>query len=434
MILNFNIRARIREVALLKSSRDVFQLFGGHVASQLVGILGVPVLLAIYSPNTFGIYALWLAAVSVISTNVSLRHEVLIIPLEGKQASDGVARLALAMTIIVSLSLLGILLFISDRLMQYYPLLDLVTLTSIPLAGAIYAIRRIFIEIHLRDTNYKIVATTRTLEVFFTIIVQSFFGILNPNLNGLIYGFLLASLISCLVLYTNGVKTTLSTFKFFTLKKSMLENKYIIQKIAPSHLFGSITSNSPIYILAMCGGNEFAGYYALATRIFSISAYISTSISEVYVLKASRAYSVGIDSLKVLYLQVVRISIGIAFVITFLGLVVSPIFIETFFYSNWINAIATIQILAAASFFTISFSSTDKNAIILGKINYIMYWHVFKGIATVLIAIASYAFDWSYYSALIALLALNSGLYILDFLLGVKWIVFDKCRFKPGTE
>lgn len=91
-----------------KFSRNVLTLMTGTVISQAIPIAISPILTRIYTPEDFGLFALFFSVTSILSIIISARYEMTIILPEGDK--DAVNLLALSIVITAGISLITLVL------------------------------------------------------------------------------------------------------------------------------------------------------------------------------------------------------------------------------------------------------------------------------------------------------------------------------------
>lgn len=84
--------------------RNVAVLAGGTAAGQAIVVLASPVLTRLYTPEDFGVLAVYASLLCVLSTVATLRYE-LAIPLP-KRDEDAAALVVLCLVIVLGMSLL----------------------------------------------------------------------------------------------------------------------------------------------------------------------------------------------------------------------------------------------------------------------------------------------------------------------------------------
>ena len=278
---------------------NVLKLSSGIAFGQLITFLVSPLLARIYSPEDFGLLAVYFSIVSIISVVINLRYETaIVLPKEDDEAID----LAFLSGIIAfGLSILLLLtVFIFNR-----PLVNLIGhrefnlyLYLVPLSTFFYGCVQIFNYWLTRSQNFNALAYSNTLKAASMAGVQLGWGsIVYAGAFGLILGQIAGNFFSALYLLVKSV----SQFKNH-LKKGMAANLgrvFVDYKRFPLYsswatLINAVSQNMPALLLAVLFSPVVAGFYAVAARIIMVpAAMIGQSVRQVYFQRASQQFNEG---------------------------------------------------------------------------------------------------------------------------------------------
>lgn len=337
--------------------RSVSVLAGGTALAQGIGVLALPLITRIYTPEDFSILAIFTSIAAIASAAICLRLEIAIpIP---EHDEDAVNLLILALGFCTLLSaLLGIVLWVfqdeaintlkQPNLKHFIWMLPL----SIWLSGIYSAIQ----FWSTRKKRFTEIAKTKISQILSSTVTQIIFGISSAlGATGLLIGQIASSGTGLTKLFFSAwkkdknflplinqekIRNTLTTYSRYP-KYSSLE---AIANIAAIQL--------PIVIIGATSTGPDAGYLLLAMKAAATPmGLIGNSISQVYLSHASLEYRKG--QLKEFTLSIIDklIKVGIGPII-FIG-ITSPTLVPLIFGEDWKKS--GIMIAWMAPWFAIQF-------------------------------------------------------------------------------
>ena len=242
----------------------------GTTIAQAIPIAISPILTRLYTPEDFGVFALFIAITGLFSTIASGRYELAI--MLPKKDEDAINIFALAMVIIVSLSLFLLILVILFN--GYFTTLLNNNeigfwLYFMPLALFFTGLFNILSYFNNRKQNYKDIANATIIKSIILAIVQLSVGSIKAGASGLISGQIVSSLFANMRLLKNIIKDQTLLSKISKRKMTTLLKQYkdFPKYQAPHAMLNTFSSNIPIYIFAPFFGVTVVGLYALSTRI-----------------------------------------------------------------------------------------------------------------------------------------------------------------------
>jgi O-antigen/teichoic acid export membrane protein len=273
--------------------RNVLTLMTGTSVAQAVPIAISPILTRLYSPEEFGLFALYMSLLSVLAVIVTGRYELAILLPKRNDYAFQVAILAAIITICNSAIVLMVVLFFNQEITVLLgndaisPWLYLLPL-SILLSGLYQTVN----YWHNRNRRYPLIATNRVVQSASTGGGQLGFGLLHFPL-GLIVGAFFGQLISFFYLTRCFIKLDIKKYKFSLTKTFALSRCYSsFPKLdVPAALSNVIASQAPNILLATLFSSGAAGFYYLTQRVLQAPiTLISGSILDVFKERASSDY------------------------------------------------------------------------------------------------------------------------------------------------
>lgn len=266
---------------LLKSDfvRNVLTLMTGTAISQLIPIAVTPILTRLYTPQEFGVFAVFSMMAGVISTFATGRYEIAIISSNETNERPALFKLAVILSAFTSLCVF-VVLFLLDR----YDVLDKVLQSQswyyiylLPINVFILGIYQSLVAYNTKEKKYRKISTGKVAQSF----TSSLLGLILYAYGslGLVFSSLLAQLISLKCLTIKASREV--TFKSLV-NVAEKYKKYPLFNIW-SALLNKTSSLIPLPLLTLFYGGATAGNYSIAHRIlFLPMSLIGSSVSQVY--------------------------------------------------------------------------------------------------------------------------------------------------------
>lgn len=274
--------------------KAVSVLVGGTAFAQVIGLICLPILTRIYTPEDYSILGVYIAIVSIFSVISCLRFEIAI-PIA---KSDFSAKKLLILSVYTNF-LISILLFITITLLHSY-LVEFSfiaklgnTIYLIPLGVLVAGMYSAFQCWSIRKNNYYDIARSRMMQaisgngssILFGYIYQSFLGLMIGQVFNLGSGILKLSL------------KALQDFKELPkVKRHDLFETFVEYKNYPKYstleaLLNTAALQLPIIVIGFFLIGPAVGFLYLAMRILGIPmSLIGSSMGQVYVAQGSKIY------------------------------------------------------------------------------------------------------------------------------------------------
>lgn len=269
-------------------------LIGGTAGAQALMVLASPLLTRLYTPEDFGLLAVYAGLLALLSVIASLRYELAIPLPECNIEAINVLLLSLAVVILVS-SISCLLVFIlGDQIATILGSPDLAGyLWLLPIGVLVAGCYKVFNYWAVRAQRFTEIATTRVNQTLTTLAIQ----ILGFKLGGiaLLVGQAAGQGVGSLRLSRHVLseeklrRWTLSGIK-------LVAKRYIDFPIFStwSALLNTAGNQLPLILFAMLFNPGVAGAYLLTQRVLGAPiTLISDSVSKVFLSNAPKAYRDG---------------------------------------------------------------------------------------------------------------------------------------------
>ncbi len=269
---------------------NVLKLVSGSIIAQILGILLIPIITRIYSPDDFGVYQLFLSISGIIVAFSCLSYQLSIMLPKEDEDSANLVVLCFSLVTIISIVSGSFFIIFSDWVAQvlntpeisyYLVFLPLIVFLNGIFLGMSYWLTR--------RKRFGINATAQIVNSFSSKVVQIAVGLYSASSTGLIAGSIVSGIASLAVLFKQ-IREDLPLFKKVTLKNiRSLAIRYKRFPLFTSWSTGANTISTQIapLLLAYYFSPEVVGYYAIASMVvFLPMGIIGSATSQVFFQKA----------------------------------------------------------------------------------------------------------------------------------------------------
>jgi O-antigen/teichoic acid export membrane protein len=363
-----------------KFMRAMIVLAGGTALGQGLVLLTSPLLTRIYSPEDFGVVAVYGSILFIATGVTSLRYEITIPLPESDEAAANLLLLSLAIVLGMSLaSILGVWLMgeqiimwtNADALQPYLWLLPLGIL-----GGGIY---QVFNFWAVRKKAFVSIAGTKLNQSLGLVITQVGLGLLRIGPLGLLLGQIVGQAAGWTTLATRAWredKTIFKTIKLTGVRQVAGRYRRFSILSSASVLLNNTSSNLPVLLLAAFFGPQVAGFFELSRRIINLPlTLIGQAVSQVYYGEAAELARTDLRGLKKLYINTAFRMLLIGSLPALALIIAGPLMFEFVFGSDWREAGVYAQILAIS--FVAKFAvSSISNLAVLERQGLALFWNM----------------------------------------------------------
>ena len=289
-------------------TRNVLTLMTGTTIAQAIPIAISPILTRIYTPEDFGVFALYMSLLMIFGNLAAGRYEMAILLPKNNTDAKHIVVVAIILSFITSLIFFFLIVLFHKQIMGVLDNNNIsIWLYLLPLNIFLFSVASILYYWYNRKKEYKTLANNQILKSSVQGIVNLLVGYFGKITAGLIFGTLLGTFISVIYLFQK-VKNDFDKFIFSKYRAILLLNKY--QKFPKflilSNFLESLSTQLPILLISSFFGITIVGFYALSQRIVKIPLmFMGSSISSVFRQKASKLL-VTTGSCRVLYLNTLK--------------------------------------------------------------------------------------------------------------------------------
>lgn len=273
-------------------SRNVLTLMMGTTIAQAIPIAISPILTRIYTPEDFGVFALFIAITAIFGSIANGRYELAIMLPKKDEDAINIFALGFIITSAISLVLLVLVVVFNDYFTKLLNNEELsVWLYFVPIAVFFTGLWNILNYFNNRKKQYKDLAKATIIKSIVTAIVQISVGFLKSGAIGLISGQILSQFFANTKLLSNILKDKVLLTKISKVKIIALAKRY---KDFPKYSMWAILANSLSQNLTNILISSFysvatLGFYSVVQRVLGMpSSLIGASIGQVFFQQATK--------------------------------------------------------------------------------------------------------------------------------------------------
>ncbi|MDC0917533.1 lipopolysaccharide biosynthesis protein [Candidatus Marinimicrobia bacterium] len=329
--------------SLSSFGKNVLTLTIGSGLAQIAPILISPILVQLYSPEDFGIFAIFFALTSIFGTTVNGKYDIAtVIPKKNTDAIN-LAAVSLLLSVFLSfiLSLIIAIIFIFIDIKSFFNYSnDYLWIIGLPVAVFFTSLFNLLNYFNTRLEKYNDIAKSKVYKSIALAFSQIGLSFLTTGMSGLAIGTILSNLSANIKLAQNIIKDKSLIAKVTFRDMKLVASEYKIYPLYsnPASLLDIATLQMPLFFIIKISSEATNGYFFLASRIISIpSALIGRSISQVFFQQVSKLESQGRKCMPLLISTIKKllmIALPIA-TILFFG---APFLFELVFGKAWLEA------------------------------------------------------------------------------------------------
>ncbi len=273
-------------------SRNVLTLMTGTTIAQAIPIAISPILTRIYTPEDFGVFALFVAIISIFGSIANGRYELAIMLPKKDEDAINIFALGFIITCAISLLLLMLVVLFHDYFVTVLNNNSIgVWLYFVPIAVFFTGLYNILKYFNNRKKYYKDIANATIIKSIITATIQLSIGFLMQGVSGLISGQIISQMFANMKLFKNIVKDKLLISRISKVKIIALAKRY---KDFPKFSMWATLANTLSHHLTNILISVFysvatLGFYSLVQRLLGMpSALIGNSIGQVFFQQATK--------------------------------------------------------------------------------------------------------------------------------------------------
>ena len=379
-------------------SRNVLTLMTGTTVAQAIPIAISPILTRIYSPEDFGLLALFVAITAILGSIATARYELAIMLPEADDDAINVAALGVVISAAISLLLFLPAFFLNEKISAILENEQIgFWLYFVPVVVFLLGMFNVLNYLNTRKKLYKDIAKANVMKSVGLASAQLSIGFVKAGATGLISGQIIAHFVANYRLTVNALKN------YDIGKVNVGEIKKVAKRYInfPKFSMWAILANSLAYnltniLISLYYSVATLGFYSFAQKMLGMpSSLIGRSIGQVYFQQAvaekqktGKAVHTFAKTSKKLFLFSAVIFIPMYFIL--------PLAFEVIFGSEWRTSGEFAQItlpFVAMQFIAAALSNTNN---VFEKQKIALVWQVGLSVLSIGSIFVAQFLDWSF--------------------------------------
>ena len=401
-------------------SKNVLTLMTGTTIAQAIPIAISPILTRIYTPEDFGVLALFVAITSIFGSIANGRYELAIMLPKKDENAINIFALGLIITFSMSFILLVLVVLFNEQITELLKNDEIsVWLYFVPISVFFTGLYNILNYFNNRKKYYKDIANATIIKSIATAVIQLSIGLIKGGVSGLISGQLVSQIFANMRLFKNIIKDKVLVSNISKVKMILLAKRYkdFPKFSMPGILVNVSMTNITNILISSLYDITTLGYYSVVQRVINLpSSLIGGAIGNVYFQESSlekQQTGIAIKSFMGVLKKLTIVGILPYFILFF---VVEDIF-PFIFGDNWKIAGEYAKIVIPLSLIRFIVSPISIAMTVFEKQKIGMYWQVSMFIISMSILFIAqyYKLEFGlflYYTVIYLSLAHLVGLYI----------------------
>lgn len=386
-----------------------------------------PLIARVYSPEDFGMLALYMSVVGFLLVLSTGKYELAIV----KESLNENAKIVVAIVIFNSLFFSLILLSfysIIQNIIENINSLKAIGYMSIlfPLSVAANGLYQAFYNYAVQQDFYKEIAKTRVFYALITVSIQLLLGTLNLE-GGLIYGGIVSQILSGIILvYFCKIKNHPVTGNKFLKKVRYHYKKHFNfpRYIMPNALFDIFSISATTLILSHYFGNYYLGLYAFAIRLLQAPIMVvGGAVSQVFYREICK---IAVNKIHGVTIKLIVVLVGLALVMYLFMYNYSVHLFVFVFGDEWRES---GQIAGALSFWlsiNLITSPISTIPLRLDKQKIAFYMSIVTGTAPILLILSCVSFFKFNFNQTIEVMSYSMGFLLIGYLMIILSLTYKE--------
>lgn len=364
-----------------KNAKGVLSLMAGNTVAQIIMILGGFLLGRWYGPENNGTYNVFLSFVAILSILSTFRLENIFVISKSTKAIRNLFSCLLVITTVAVLTFF-IGYCIAHEIFPLKTTLWVVFLSSV--AGLFTAWYNLQTSLFTKYQLFNIISTGFIINAFVSVAFQFIFFFLDFKENGLIYGTIVGTIISCIYFFTI-TKGRLKYPRWTLFKSTLAKNKEIIKYTLPSDSLNAIANNlMPLLIVFYFTKIEVA-FFAMSSKMLVTPLLIlSNAMSKVFFQKSASMMNHQPHKLYDLSLKVILYNVGAIAAFLFIMNVLGVYILEWILGDDWVGLHIFVYILSFWILCRSAMNPISQIVVVIKKNHYALYFNIYLVAITIL--------------------------------------------------
>lgn len=398
-------------------SRNILTLMMGTTIAQAIPIVVSPILTRLYSPEDFGVLALFVALTSILSSIVNGKYELAISLPEKDEDAINILAVGFLVNIVISLIILLIILIFHFEIAHLLKNAEIGHwLYFIPFVVFLMGLFNLLYYFNNRQKQFKDLRNSTIIKSIAVSIIQIGAGFLKLGAYGLISGQIISILFANIKLIKNVFRDRklINSVTFqrakFQAKKYIHFPKYLIV----GHSVNTISGQLHIVMFSNLFSANVLGFLSLAQKLLGIPlGLVAQSVGNVFLQEASLIYNKQFECVK-LYKNTFKKLLLLSFMPFLILYFTAPSLFGIVFGAKWTEAGKYVQILIPMYFLQFITNPLSTMLFVAQKQKIDLIWQIYRLLVVLIsIFVGYYIFNSIYMTLFLFSLAHSSAYMIL---------------------
>jgi len=280
-------------------ARNVLTLMTGTTIAQAIPIAISPILTRIYTPEDFGLFAIYFSIISIVSVFVTGKYELAIMLPTNDDEAFNIFILSIFISISISLIFfIFIFIFHSYLMSSFLPTQLHFWIYLAPISVLLTGIYKSLNHWSNRKKRYTSMSNNVMIQSFSNSTLNTTFGFINFAYMGLIITSIITNFLSVIYLFLINKKDIKFNVNLSLIKEQLLKYNQFPFHTMPQNLLYEASLQLPIFFIKFIFSTAILGAFSFAYRILGTPlSIIGNSLGQVYYQKASIMYHSDKDKL-----------------------------------------------------------------------------------------------------------------------------------------
>jgi O-antigen/teichoic acid export membrane protein len=274
----------------------VFTLLTGNVVAQAIGLLAIPILSRLYTPEEFGAVALFVSIVNILAIASNGRYDMAIVPAKRNGEAFHLMVGSIALSFLFSVLLFLLIFFVKDWFLGFFSNASFKSIIwLVPLLVFFTGSHKSLHYWFNRHKGYNTIATNRVLQAVTQNGIKLGRDVFTNGYWGLVVGTIVGEIVAWGKLVNKIFRTELWRIKYISKKsiyKTLREQLNFPKYLMPMGIINSFSGNILIFTLTSISTVTVVGYYERAMRVISLPfSLLSTSFGNVFYERMTKTSS-----------------------------------------------------------------------------------------------------------------------------------------------
>lgn len=408
--------------------KNILWQVSGNSVAQAIGIIFMPIISRIYTPENFSVLNLYSQVVAALTIFVTLRLEYFVVMPKRHEDAHSILRLLVRYGLMLTGFFTVMLYFFAERVSG---LLGNSALEEWLIYAPISAwLLSISLGLQQSIQRYQVFKGTGAAEVMGKsgyVVAATAGSTMLPNAAGLVlastFGTIVKSVLLTVLLMKKGLKGHSSEGWAIAFDINKLAGAMII-----SGVLGIVTGLAPLVYISHAYGQNMLGQFGLVvSTLYLPSSLLGLAIGQVYYQRVAQMMTERKEISAVWRQTAVRLILmsgPLYFSIALLSGWAYPFI----FGEEWAMAGKIASIMAVSAGLAFASTPLDRTSLVVGISWYLPAWHLLRAVTVILVILISNIYEFEYHQFFILLMVQMSSMYLMDWLAG--YFFSKKSRFK----